>query len=366
MVAGLLAVAAAAAAGGFVGFDSGKVRYLGRHVVGSQAVEFDWVATGVQMSLRRCGSGDANGEVLFELISPTARFDVYTGVNRTALTQYDFWVHKAQARTNFSVIPASALSTSSTVITVVKATEPFVFGTRPTQFFGMHLPEGVCADAAPAPARRKVDLYGDSDSAAFGVEGDSRKLIKCLENMEVAENWGDGWVRGALSHLGGDIDIRNQAVSGIGVVQNAAFIGTATVSTKTMPEILRRNLQTVDNNDYPAGDWLPDLVLVFIGGNDFTVNIPPSKAKFTATYDAMTSSILSLYPKKVPVLHICGGDPGATCEYVQEVATNRSEAFTTTFDNGQKHTGCIGHRNLTQQATLASKIAPVISKVAGW
>ena len=153
------------------------------------------------------------------------------------------------------------------VLTLLKTTEPFLTGLAPgspVQLLEWGL-QGVrpAASAGPAPERR-VDVYGDSDSAGYGVDGSPSEVVRCLVDLGLSyENWGDGWVRQAMALLpgadGAAVDVRVQAVSGIGVVENAVGAGTPSLSSATMLQILRRTLQTVDVSHrhlgYHVGPW---------------------------------------------------------------------------------------------------------------
>ena len=162
-----------------------------------------------------------------------------------------------------------------------------------------------------------------------------------------------------------EFDARVQAVSGIGVVEDAGGAGV------TMPPLLRRTLQSINESDYKPDGWQPSLVVIYLGSNDYTLQpSPPSQMEFTLSYAAMVDEILRLYPAPPPpVLHICGGE-ATPCSYIKSYAanvTNSSAAYySTTGDTGEMKAGCIGHRNLTQQARLARYISPILSKAAGW
>eukprot|EP00966_Prymnesium_polylepis_P138129 3191761-Prymnesium_polylepis.1 len=84
----------------------------------------------------------------------------------------------------------------------------------------------------------------------------------------------------------------------------------------------------------------------------------------------MIAKILSLYAAPTPpVLHVCGGEP-KPCNYIRAyvgaVANGTRAFYSTTGDTGAPKSGCIGHRNVTEQARLARFLAPVIAHTAGW
>lgn len=151
-------------------------------------------------------------------------------------------------------------------------------------------------------------------------------------------------------------------MSGIGVVKNAVDFGTPTLSTKTMPKIHRRSLQTVDLDNFVA-TVTPNLIVVYIGSNDYTNIFPPSAETFGDAYAKMVGSIRAQYNTTVSVLHICRGDH-PQCAPIRAFA-NASDVdhYTDTFDGDTPTSGCIGHRGAEQQKALAGKMATVIKSL---
>lgn len=131
------------------------------------------------------------------------------------------------------------------------------------------------------------------------------------------------------------------------------------------------HVRILQADDYDPAGWAPQLVIIYLGSNDYTGNLnPPSEERFAGAYASMVASILALYPtasgSPVPqVLHICGGE-SVPCSYIETVAGRTAGHYTTTFDTGVSKGGCIGHRNTTQQTRLARTLAPIINAAAGW
>ena len=84
-------------------------------------------------------------------------------------------------------------------------------------------------------------MFGDSDSAAYGVDGSSCAEMRCLEAAFGDENFVHGWIRGVQQLVGGATsgmaEAHVQAVSGIGVTRSAGG------GKEKMPQLLRRSLQ---------------------------------------------------------------------------------------------------------------------------
>ena len=348
-----------------------SVRYLGRHALNaaSGVASFDWVASGVQFRVSSSCKGKVGalvgGNITIDVLTYKNRFAVFVGEKEDTLAAD---IHAdSPTRQNISTISIDAAIAAGGLVTIRKTTEDFKM--KAVELYGIHLPSGYCLDALSPKSSSgltKIDFYGDSDTAAFGVDGSSSEPLACLTKMESFENFAHGWVRRALMQIAEAEnytifpDIRVQAVSGIGVYKNAAAgIGTPTYSSLTMPKVIRRSLYSVDADDYKPDGWIPDLIVIYLGSNDYTAQLSnPTEEQFLGAYSAMTSSILSLYDNRTTkVLHICGFED-KPCEYIAKYAASQKQAYTNTFDKGEPKEGCIGHRSASQQAVLGEKLAP--------
>eukprot|EP00927_Polykrikos_kofoidii_P062954 TRINITY_DN57767_c0_g1_i1.p1 TRINITY_DN57767_c0_g1~~TRINITY_DN57767_c0_g1_i1.p1 ORF type:complete len:382 (-),score=26.69 TRINITY_DN57767_c0_g1_i1:29-1174(-) len=334
--------------------DDPAIRYIGRHHANAKEASFDWVASGFQLQVESSEliECDADQNITAELagsadLAVLVGSSVYTFSTSPVVT-----VH--------TLASAASIVKAGGRITVLKTTEPFV--SDHVALFRISLPDCVQpAIVAPSTDELRLDFYGDSDTAAYGVDGSDQHPVKCLEHSgRQFENFLHGWVWNLKSLISRPLDMRVQAVSGIGVVRNAVWLATPTLSTQTLPEILLRTLQTTQVDDYDPGAWKPSAVLIYVGSNDYVNLFSPSRDVFSSKYAAMVAKILAQYPPPAPpVLHICGGDP-EPCAYIQAVANQTGGHYTNTFDGGEPTLGCIGHRSASQQKALAARLAPII------
>lgn len=146
--------------------------------------------------------------------------------------------------------------------------------------------------APPARPKRRIEVVGDSQPAAFGVEG----IEPCA-----GVSWSGMWQNFGKS-MGADLgtlfgaEVYGTVYSGKGVVRNIWV-----TDDETMPMMfLRANpLDPTSTWDF---SWIPDVVFVMIGGNDFAIkqpyddNAPPSLEAFTAGYDAWVGVMREHYP----------------------------------------------------------------------
>lgn len=347
-----------------------SLQYIGRHTVNASLGQFDWVATGLEIRIRR-GSlhsmpSGASGILSVEMDAGRTRFGVFLGAGRRQQLA-EFWTSKG--RRPYPIAKAVDVLAAGGVVSVLKLTEHF---SQVVNVYSVTLPDGTepdpttstAAAAAAALASKRIDVYGDSDSASFGVLSSRWLPFLCLDGARY-EDFSRGWIHGVQMLLGTNstpVDVRVQAVSGIGVVKNAPS------GTETMGRVMKRNLQTVDLDDYSPGSWHPDLIVMYLGSNDWAAfSGPPTKEQFMTAYRHLVDNITAQYqhPTPPPVLHVCGGEQHP-CGYIETIANATGSRYTTTFDTGSVKGGCVGHRNAAQQATLANNMAPVIKAAAGW
>ena len=331
-----------------------RVEFVGRHLVNEDAIAFDYVASGLRFS-------NVNGNFSLSLDAgcDKVRFGVFSGEEESF--SYEF---KGMGEGNNRSYEIS--KTEDSIVTIRKITEPFGHDCGPVMLYGANIAFNTDNSSTTFKSKEYfIDFYGDSDTAAFGVDGKKSEPFRCLEHMSTYEDFSDGWVKGLFDRLNHSFDYSIQAVSGIGVVKNAVTFGTPTLSEDTMPKIYRRSLQTVDRDDFKPSRTEADLIVIYLGGNDYT-NLfwNPSAETFTNTYETMVKDIRAQYENPdITVLHICGGET-KPCDYIKNVSSRVGNSFyTDTFDLGIPKVGCIGHRDKTQQATLADKLVPVFKNI---
>ena len=360
--------------------NSTSVRFIGRHAGSS----FDWVGTGVELSLHLAG-GDAPLQVSVDLDpGGEVRFAVFL---KTTCPQAEcpkrqirnFLTSKGDAGRQRTYVLLNASDVGATnagpaVLTLMKATEN-MFQHDPCTLYAASAAGGAelvafppVLEAAERPLR--LDVWGDSDSAAYGVDGRAWAISCETENGAVFENFADGWVHQASRMLGG-AEFHTQAVSGIGVVKNAAQILGHSIAcysaNATLPELVGRSLFGAARDDWDFTSFVPDVVVVYIGGNDYANIFPPSNTAFASGYAAFVDGILGRYKRQPPppVVHICNDKGAPCCPLIETFARGRAAAGDAYFLAATgTAAGCDGHRNVTQQLALAKGVAPVIRKAA--
>lgn len=380
--------------------NSPQLRFIGRHARAEfNLAEFDWVGSGVAVQIKSSNlAAVSNVAVVADLDTVgDTRFSVYRQEVKEGMLYgekeqlQDFFAGDGRAKYTLAQIS----SCDECVVFLIKTNEPTTAtmkDQRVVKLYGMDVSGATITNCTAVPSRR-IDVYGDSDSAAYGIDSNAGSH-QCNTNQSKQENFAHGWVH----HIGEQLraDVHVQAVSGVGVAKNA--LDGAACSTKvTLPNLIKRTLQSVQHEDYNASNsaWAaPGAVLLYVGSNDYANLLKPTKANFSAAYDAMVRSILQPWaqqhvhksnsnsnsnsavltfspPPPPAVVHICGGE-ARPCEYIKQVAEAHAQegrwksVYTTTGDTGAKKGGCAGHRNATQQAALALRLGPIVAAAAGW
>jgi lysophospholipase L1-like esterase len=173
-----------------------------------------------------------------------------------------------------------------------------------------------------------------------------------------------------------DADWLLSSVSGIGITRNWNSDGP------TMPQVYQNiNLDTVANNRWEAASYVPDLVSICLGTNDFSdgdgtyQRAPLDSARFVNDYIQFVKFIRNRYPEA----QICclsspmhsGEKSRRLTNYLQKVMENWKKSgkdekihlfvFAASYNNG-----CSCHPDQNDQQKMAEELLPFYKKVMGW
>ncbi|MCL2779363.1 MAG: GDSL-type esterase/lipase family protein [Polyangiaceae bacterium] len=251
-----------------------------------------------------------------------------------------------------------------------------------TRFMGYDFHGG---ELLPLPASahvvRRLEMIGDSQVAALGVDGASIGP-NCPPPQWAAhyQNFHESF--GALMGERFGAEVFGTAYSGKGMVRNIT-----TGDTDTMPTLFLR-ANPVDPSSTWDWSWTPDVVVVQIGGNDFSVQIPvddgpPTLAEFTSVYRDFVSTLRSHYPQAFLLLVLSASTP----EIIPPGRPARQNIWTTLEQIVSEHTssgdeaiadyappvatdderrGCDGHGTPEYHVRIAQQIGDVIAAKVGW
>lgn len=197
-------------------------------------------------------------------------------------------------------------------------------------------------------------VVGDSITAAYGVEGEYPCSFSAdTENIQYSYAMLVGERVGASVHT--------IAWSGKGVVRN--YGDENTTSADPMPLFYNRTLgiSSDPNLVWDPSLYIPDVVLVTLGSNDYSTDPHPSDKDFTDGYIDLLARIQCDYPL-AKVGAVCEPVPGDhECENVKTAADAMRVTYIEVPDSIYvKPDGCDYHPSIDAQQNIADVVAPAV------
>ncbi|MFL5728475.1 MAG: SGNH/GDSL hydrolase family protein [Cytophagaceae bacterium] len=284
--------------------------------------------------------------------------------------------------------------------TLVYGTHTVVFTKRTEsgigrcQFMGFRFSEILSPD--PKPSRR-MQFIGNSISCGSGNEAANNSSQCSEDSWYQSGGWGQAYHNGHLSFgpvaaRALDAEYHVTAVSGIGLIRNYSN----QYDPRTLPQVYDRVfLQDSSTNWNPNGynlnlAWdhslfIPDVVVIELGTNDFSPGDSPRANMDSATYTPVYISFVNRLRGYFPNAHIVclsspmlsdgwpnAGDKNATNQkksiagveqYFNNNGDTRVHKFYVTKLNGG---GCGTHPSAAQDQFLADELAAYIRTITGW
>jgi lysophospholipase L1-like esterase len=216
---------------------------------------------------------------------------------------------------------------------------------------------------AEAPKDRIIEFIGDSYTCGYGTEA------SCTDHFSPeTENQNLTYACESARYFGADQIVI--AHSGMGISRN--FNGNLTGDH--MPE---RYLQTFDSEkdaewDASASTLKPAITVIYLGTNDFSRNMQPSKRQFTRNYITLLKEIKGFYGADHPVLCIAPKHDALIHDYIRgAIETSGLEnvhfaGLSPSLHNDKEDMGADGHPNYSGHTKLAYNVIPYISTITGW
>jgi lysophospholipase L1-like esterase len=263
----------------------------------------------------------------------------------------DFGVLKKPARNSFTV---GNLGPGDHVVRIEKRSETqYAVGT----FKGFFVPQKEAALPAPPASPRAIEFIGDSLTVGYGNTSPLRECTpeEVFEATDAQESFGP------LVAKNFGADYRIHAFSGLGMVRN--YDGREHPQYH-VPMLYPRTLFDDPTPDDSA--WNPQIIVVGVGGNDFSTALRPDEpwktkeelaADYVKTYVAFMKDLRARNPKAL-LLMTWTSDHGA------DYPANAQRVFEQLRADGVKRvdqlvfpklarTGCDSHPNVRDDALLA-------------
>lgn len=265
------------------------------------------------------------------------------------------------AGTNGVVTLASGLASGNHTIELVRRTEAWV---GDVQFKGFTVTGGQLL-AAPTPSSRRIEFIGDSISAGYGNEGANQYQTFTTKNENAYLAYGPVTAR-ALN-----ADSFVIAWSGKGLMRN--YSGD---TTDVVPSLYSRILPYDTTTLWNSSQWVPQVVVINLGTNDFGPGVP-DKTAFTSAYVTFINRIRGQYPNAHiycalgPLLY--GTGLISARDYITTVVSQVNAGGDTKvhFIEFPQQDGSLGygedwHPSVAQHAAMSSQLVTQIKADLGW
>ncbi len=224
-------------------------------------------------------------------------------------------------------------------------------------------PSGVLKEA-PKVRNRHIEFIGNSLTCGFGTEGKDRNESFRLET----ENCDLSFSAIIARYFNADYTLI--AHSGRGAVRN--YGDSVRVSMNTMKD---KMLCTFDENPdilWNFSTYHPDLVVVNLGTNDFSLEPQPYKSEFVKAYTQILKQLRQYYGD-IPVVCIYSSTITAPVySFFEEAVTDMKDEkihllhIKEGIMNMTTDLGSVWHPNYNGQRKIAMSLIPYISTIMNW
>lgn len=214
---------------------------------------------------------------------------------------------------------------------------------------------------------RRIEFIGNSITCGYGNEGESTDCHFTPQTENANLSYASITARALQA------DYHLIAFSGKGVVRN--YGDPQKISQYTLPSIFDRICVYDSIPKWNFKSWIPQVVVINLGTNDFSTKPYPDKDVFQKTYIDFINRIRSLY-QDVTIFTIVGPMIGEPCTgYVKEIVTNdqrlkrEKDLFFVEIkrtDLAAEDWGCDTHPNIFGMQKMADILIPKIKLRMNW
>jgi hypothetical protein len=237
-------------------------------------------------------------------------------------------------------------------------------------FKGLYLDDNGTLGAAPVQPSRKIEFIGNSDLVAYGVESASGNCT----DAQLRKFTNTNRSYGALIARAFDAQSVILGWSGKGMVRN--YSSPSKRDSTNFTAYYGKTLGML-GVDWDFSKWIPDLVVIELGWNDFSSSTSdesryPDDTMYIGDYRKCIAGIRSHYPDAAVLCvatHIRN-----LVDYVKRVVAEENASLQHPgvyyaeypLDESLELTGCNGHPSTNDQRIIAEVLADTIKKKLGW
>ncbi len=327
-----------------------KVTYIGRTLAEDTTVSFDW--SGTLMIVKFKGTS------------------LKMTCTQEGADWFNVWVDKAPAAAEDSRFKISGGSQEITICSCLKkGIHEVTIQKRTEGGQGCITVESFETDGqfleTKKPHSRHIEFIGDSYTCGFGTEAASTKEPFRPEEENCNLTYA------AIAGRYFDASVNLVSHSGLGVVRNYNDGSPESTMVDKYSQVFDCHRQELVW-DAGAAEIKPDVVVIYLGTNDFSRGKQPSVEKWDAGYKKLIAKVRANYGESVPILCVASRINPLMHYYVEYAAKScgfdnvhwtsiQEDAHNVTSDMGAS-----GHPNYAGHRKVASCVIPYISTVTGW
>lgn len=322
-----------------------RVSWIGRTEVVDGAVSFDWSATTLRLRF--------NGSSLTMKCSDTHR------------DYFNLWIDKAQGADLTSVVKVDCDSTIVLFKAKKKGVHEVILQKRTEGEQGTATIVSFTTDgsflAAPEKKSRTIEFIGDSYTCGYGTEAPSRDAPFKAETENPALTYAD--IIGRLF----DAEAIHISHSGRGIIRNYGDYNPTSNMVKLYAQTYDMHSEALWTPSYT-----PDLVVIYLGTNDFSTGKQPNLGAWCANYAKLLRQVRTYYGEAVPIICMASMADEQMDDYVEQAVRRSGVAgvhFCSVLAEAHNSDGDLGaswHPNYKGHRKVASILAPYVSTVTGW
>ena len=234
-----------------------------------------------------------------------------------------------------------------------------------SQFLGFSFGAGgTLLSPPPAPARR-IEVIGDSITVGYGNEGPNENCKFTPQTENHYQSYG------AMAARAVGAEVHTIAESGRGMLCN--YGDDAQSCSNPLPKIYDRTL-TSQNGSWDFTRYQPDAVVINLGTNDFSTDMDPSEADFTAAYRAFLQHLRSVYPDALilctcgPMLYGAELDQvrGYIAKAISASGDDKIKSFDIPSQSANDGLGCDYHPSIKTHQKMADLLVAALKRELGW
>ncbi len=232
---------------------------------------------------------------------------------------------------------------------------------QPGRFLGL-LIDGSAEISEPKIHKRKIEFIGDSFTVGYGNLSDTKEC----DNNKVWETTDSYKSYGTLVADYFKAEFMINAFSGRGLVQN--YGDKSPNPSNAVPEMYKRTLQNLPEPEWEFNIFKPDVVVIFLGLNDFSTEGDPTEEQYTGAYLGLISKLRKHYDG---VKFLCMGYPGMNIDvYANKMVQSQKEAGYNDIEYALMPAptglGCHWHPDVKSHSIMANAVIEAIKSYMKW